>query len=153
VEKEFKNPIKILPIQKITKLLVYKPRITRLVPTRPKRIPKRKPLFLPNLAIKKEAGIVRRRDAIIFKETGSVDNDSLPVKSSPINVFVEVMRRLPDCTSARERKIIIRFLYMYITVSAFCHRGTEKNFKKVSVFLFSDFSLIHSKMICSKKLI
>jgi hypothetical protein len=119
VEKEFKNPIKILPVQKITKLFVCKPRITRLVPTRPKRIPNRNPLLLPNLAIKKEAGIVRRREAIIFKETGSVDNDSLPVKSSPINVFVEVMRRLPDCTSARERKIIIRFLYNLFPVSYF----------------------------------
>ncbi|MBK6605054.1 MAG: hypothetical protein IPG24_06105 [Leptospiraceae bacterium] len=85
--------------------------ITKLVPTRPKRIPNRNPLFLPNRAIKKEAGIVRKREAIIFKETGSVDKDSLPVRLSPIKVFVEVIRRLPDCTSARERKIMIRFLY------------------------------------------
>ena len=66
----------------------------------PNRIPKRNPNFLPNLAIKKEAGMVRTKAARIFKDTGNVDRDSLPVKFSPINVFVEVSKILPDWTNA-----------------------------------------------------
>jgi hypothetical protein len=104
--------MKALPKQKIGKLPIFKPRITILIPTKPNKIPNKNPLFLPNRAIKKEAGIVSDNDAKIFRETGSVDRDSLPVKSSPIKVLVEVKRRLPDCTSAWQRKIIIRFLYM-----------------------------------------
>lgn len=92
--------MKAFPKQKTGKLLVFNPRITKLIPKIPNNIPNINPLLRPNLAIKKEAGIVSNKDAKIFRETGIVDRDSLPVKSSPIKVFVEVKRRLPDCTSA-----------------------------------------------------